>query len=88
MSLNCLIACTYYKNEIKEINLIIDCFIEAMNSSKSSFVITSIQAFIICLSNLNEEINVYIPRIIQHLTNKFTCDIYITRIILEFLMRK
>jgi hypothetical protein len=88
IALNCLIACTYYKNQIKEINQIIDCFIEAMNSSKSSFIIMSIQAFIICLSNLDEEMKVYIPRIIRHLTKKFHYDIYISQIILEFLMRK
>ncbi len=82
-----MIACTYYKNQIKEVNLIIDCFIEAMNCTKSSFVISSIQAFIICLSNLYDEIQLYIPRIISHLTKKFNYDSYISQIVLEFLMR-
>jgi hypothetical protein len=47
----------------------------------------SIQAFIICLSNFYDEIQFYIPRIISHLTKKFNYDIYISQIILEFLMR-
>jgi len=59
-----------------------------MNSSKSSFVIMAIQAFIICLSNLHDEIQSYIPRIIQYLTKKLNYDTYVSQIILEFLMRK
>jgi hypothetical protein len=86
-SLNCLIACTYYKKQIKEINQIIECFIEAMNCSKSSFIIMSIQAIIICLSNLHDQIQLYIPRIILNLTKKLNYDIYLSQIILEFLMR-
>ncbi|CAF1089887.1 unnamed protein product [Rotaria sordida] len=86
LSLNCLIICTCYKNQISQVNNLIDCFIEAMNSSKSSFIIMAIQSFIICLSNLHDEIQLYIPKIILYLTKKFNDDIYISQIILEFLM--
>ncbi|CAM4896178.1 unnamed protein product [Rotaria socialis] len=87
LSLNCLIICTGYKNQISKINLVIDCFIEAMNSSKSSIIIDAIQAFIICLSNLYDEIKVYIPRIILYLSKKLNYDVYISQILLEFLMQ-
>ncbi|CAF0735593.1 unnamed protein product [Rotaria sp. Silwood1] len=86
LSLNCLIICTCYKNQILQINNLIDCFIKAMNSSKPSFIITAIQAFIICLSNLHDEIQLYIPKIILYLTKKFNSNINISQVILEFLM--
>ncbi|CAF4333861.1 unnamed protein product, partial [Rotaria sp. Silwood2] len=86
LSLNCLIICTCYKNQISKINNLIDCFIEAMKSSKQSFIIMAIQAFIICLSNVYDEIQLYIPKIILYLTKTFHNDIYISQIILEFLM--
>lgn len=87
-ALNCLIACTWYTKERIEVNRILDCFIDAMNCSKTSFVIQSIQAFIICLFNCSDEMKLYIPKIILNLTKKFNYDIYISKIILEFFMRK
>jgi hypothetical protein len=87
-SLYCLIVCTCYKKQISQTNQLLDCFIEAINSSKSFYVIMGIQAFIISLSNLPDEIQTYIPLIILHLTKKLSNDIYISKIILEFLMRK
>jgi hypothetical protein len=62
--------------------------IEAINSTKTSFVIVAVQGLIISLSNLHEEIQEYIPRIILNLTKKLNYDIYLSQIILEFLMRK
>jgi len=47
----------------------------------------SIQSFILCLFNLHDQIKIYIPKIILHLTKKFYDDSYISQIILEFLMR-
>ncbi|UJR33733.1 hypothetical protein I4U23_021160 [Adineta vaga] len=85
-SFNCLLMCTCYKHQISDLNTIINCFIEAMNSSKSSFIIMSIRAFTISLSNLPDEMQEYIPRIILQLTKKIHRDIHITQIILEFLM--
>lgn len=58
-----------------------------MNCSKSTFTITSIQALIISLFNLSNEIQIYIPKIIENLTKIFHYDSYISQIILEFLMR-
>ena len=86
-SLNCLIGCTYYKKQITNINQIIDCFIEAMNCSKSWFNITSIEAFIICLFNLPDEIQLYIQKIIINLSKKIHDDNDLSKFILEFLMR-
>ncbi|CAF1507256.1 unnamed protein product [Adineta steineri] len=86
LSLNCLIICTCYQDHISQMNQIIDCFIEAMNSSQPLFIIISIQAFIICLSNLPDEIQLYIPRILRQLTKTINYDIYTSQIILEFLM--
>lgn len=80
--------CTCYKDKISQINQLIDCFIEAMNSSKPSFVVASIQAFIICLSNLRNEFQLYVPRIILHFSKKLNYDVPISQILLEFLMRK
>ena len=47
-----------------------------------------IQALIVSLSNLSNEIQSYIPTIIFHLTKKVNYDIYVSQMILEFLMRK
>lgn len=87
MALNCLVVCTYYKDRIENINEILDCFLKAMNCSKTLMVITSIQALILSLVNLTDEINVYIPRIISNLMKKTHSDVYGSQIVLEFLMR-
>ena len=85
--LNCLIACTCYKSQISDINRLIECFIEAIHSSNSSIIVTGFQALIVCLSNLHDEIQSYIPRIILHLNKNWNYDSYTSQIILEFLMR-
>ena len=87
MALNCLVVCAYYKDRIENINQIIDCFLETMTCSQTLMVITSIQALTLCLSNLPEKINAYIPRIILNLMKKSHSNVYISQMILEFLMR-
>ena len=59
-----------------------------MNSSKISFIIMAIQGFIVCLSNLPDKIQIYLPKIILYLTKTNYSDSYLSQIILEFLMRK
>lgn len=60
---------------------------EGMTCSKTLVMITSIQAWILCLANLSKEMQDYIPRIISNFNQKSYSDVYVTQIILEFLMR-
>ncbi|CAF0748109.1 unnamed protein product [Adineta ricciae] len=85
-SLKCLLVCTSYKTQISHLDSIINCFLEAMNSSKSSFIVMAIQAFTLSLANLSDEIQEYLPRIIFQLTKTSNYDMHITQTILEFLM--
>ena len=81
-------ACTGYELIQTDVDRLINCFIDALNSSKSSIILTAIQALILCLANFHDEMTKFIGQILSSFRKVFELENEIGYFVLEFLMRK